>query len=187
MSVAGLFGILVSALADVMGIGHSGFGLDQLVGMILGTFAFLAGLVRLYATDKARFGRLLTCIYIIGLLTMGLMPHPGRGNQVEIFWDAKRFFSRDFFINSVGFVMVGYLLMLSLESRQVERDVRYWVKKAAIVVLGGSMLSLALELSQYFLIPGREPSTADLLANVLGTSTGVFLYVLGSPLHENRP
>jgi hypothetical protein len=176
MTLSGLAGMVLSILADVVGLGRPGFGLDQAAGLVLGAFACLAGLVRLYATNKGMIGRILAGLYILGVLLKGLVPHPGWGTRVEIFWDAEKFFSRDFFINTVGFFMVGYLLMLGLEHRGREQGGRQWVRKAALVVLAGGLLSCFVELSQYLWVPGRTPSSADLAANVLGTAVGVLLY-----------
>jgi VanZ family protein len=187
MTVSGLTGMALSALADVVGIGHSGFGLDQAAGLVLGAFACLAGLVKLYAINKAKLGSILASLYIMGVLCMGLVPRPRRDNQAEIFWDADKFFSRDFFINTIGFVMVGYLLMLSLDNQGLEQGGGKWVRKAGLVVLAGGLLSFFVELSQYLFIPGRTSSSADLAANVFGTAMGILLYGVRPVVSKGKP
>ena len=53
MVVAGLTATVIAILADAIGIGDSGFGLDQLAGVILGLFALSAGLLELYVAIEA--------------------------------------------------------------------------------------------------------------------------------------
>ena len=182
MVVAGLTATVIAIFADVIGIGDSGFGLDQLGGVVLGLFAFSAGLLQLYAPNKTNIARILAGVYVTSVLFMGLIPKHFSGSQVQLFWDAKTISSRDFFINTIGFVLIGYLFMLSVGIKETGKGVGHLFKKALLVVVAGGVLSLFLEVAQYYLIPGRVASSADVVANTFGTMLGVFLYAFRLPL-----
>jgi len=181
MVVAGLTATVIAIFADAIGIGGSGFGLDQLAGVILGLFALSAGLVELYVANKTKIARVLAGIYVSGVLFMGLIPNHFDDSQVQLFWDAQTLFSRDFFINTIGFILIGYLFMLSVENEKTDRGIQHLLKNALLVLLAGAALSLFIEVAQYFLIPGRVASSADVVANTFGTMVGVFLYAFRLP------
>jgi RsiW-degrading membrane proteinase PrsW (M82 family) len=184
MVVAGVTSIFIAIFADAIGIGDSGFGLNQLSGVILGLFALSAGLVELYAANKTKIARVLAGSYISGVLFMGLIPKHFDDSQVQLFWDANTIFSRDFFTNTIGFILIGYLFMLSIEDEKTPRGIQHLFKKALMVVLAGCALSSFLEVAQYFLIPGRVASSADVVANTFGTIVGIFLYTFRLPLRQ---
>jgi len=188
MVAVGFTAILMSVFADSIGIGFPGFGLDQLSGMILGLFALSAGLLELYVANKAKIARILAGIYVSGVLYMGLIPRHFSGSQVRLFWDAKTIFSRDFFINTIGFILIGYLFMLSVDIEKSGRGAGHLLTKAVLVVVAGGGLSLFLEVAQYYFIPGRIASSADVVANTFGTMLGVFLYAFRLPCPQRaRP
>ena len=181
MVVAGLTATVIAIFADTFGIGFPGFGLDQLAGVILALFALSAGLLELYVANKTKVARVLAGIYVSGILFMGLIPKHFDDSQVQLFWDAQTIFSRDFFINTIGFILIGYLFMLSVGTKETDNGVGHLFKRALLVVAAGGVLSLFLEIAQYFLITGRVASSADVVANTFGTMLGVFLYAFRLP------
>jgi uncharacterized membrane protein len=92
MIVAGSAAIVIAIFADTLGIGNSGFGLEQLAGVILGFFAFAAGLLEFYPTNKTIIARILAGIYVGGVLFMGLIPEHFNGGQAQLFWDSPTIF-----------------------------------------------------------------------------------------------
>jgi glycopeptide antibiotics resistance protein len=187
MVAVGLIAMAMSIFADAIGIGFPGFGLDQLAGVILGFFALSAGLLGFYPTNKTRIARILAGIYVSGVLFMGLIPKHFSGSQVQLFLDAQTIFSRDFFINTIGFILIGYLFMLSAGTKETDKGVGHLFKKALLVVAAGGVLSLFLEVAQYYLIPGRVASSADVVANAFGTMLGIFLYAFRLPYPQRTP
>jgi glycopeptide antibiotics resistance protein len=127
-----------------------------------------------------------------GILYVGLKPNPFKYVQYEVLLDFNSFDWHDFAINTVGFIPLGYLLMLSFGNRQ--KDQRANLFGRAIIVAGaGGLISLFLEMSQYYLISGRQSSLFDLIFNTLGTLLGIALYifmeqqkVLGTRMKELR-
>jgi hypothetical protein len=78
--------------------------------------------------------------------------------------------------NVVAFVPLGFLLNALLFRRQSRRR-SFWTS-----VLLGALLSLTIEVLQYFL-PMRDSDTMDLLLNTLGTAVGAWLYILEADHH----
>ncbi len=174
---AGVAGMLVSAFADLMGAGQPGFGMRQLSGFVIGGLVAAAGLVRVLFPGTRILVRLFAGMYVSGMLYVGLRPNPLNCSQDKILLDVSRFFQYDFAINTMGFIPLGYLLMLSFGNRQ--KDLRANLCKRALVAAGvGGMISLFLEFSQYFLIAGRDSNLMDLIANTLGTLLGIAIYLL---------
>ena len=186
MVAIGLAAVGVSVFADAVGIGGPGFGLEQLSGVILGLFALLVGVLELYAVDSTTIAKLLVGFYVGGILFMGLMPKHFSDRQPEVVLDAHKIFSRDFFINTGGFILFGYLCMLSRGIQARDRKLEDFLKKAALTVGAGAVLSAFIEGAQYYFIPGRVASSADVVANILGTIGGIFLYALRLPLHGDN-
>ncbi len=55
LALAGLTGVLFSALADVLGLGrYGGFGRDQRIGIVASTAALIIGLTILQAIYRRR-------------------------------------------------------------------------------------------------------------------------------------
>ena len=78
--------------------------------------------------------------------------------------------------NIVAFAPLGFLLNALLFRRQSRRR-SFWTS-----VLLGALLSLTIEVLQYFL-PMRDSDTMDLLLNTLGTAAGAWLYILEADHH----
>ena len=81
----------------------------------------------------------------------------------------------DIIINILGFLPFGFLGMAFLSYIQKLTYSQIWL--FLIVVLLGSLLSLAIELLQIY-IPTRYSSSMDLICNILGTAAGAILFLL---------
>lgn len=91
---------------------------------------------------------------------------------LQPFWEEFSL-SREYFNatakNVVGFLPVGFVFYAYLAGiRGVRRSV-------PLVILLGLLISLTIELLQYFL-PNRDSGTSDLITNTFGTWMGVLLY-----------
>jgi VanZ family protein len=82
---------------------------------------------------------------------------------------------RDLGVNVGGFLPVGFVFFAYFST------VRRVSHPALLVVLAGFLLSLLIEVSQWFL-PNRDSGMADLFTNTTGTALGVLLY-RWPPLH----
>jgi hypothetical protein len=72
-------------------------------------------------------------------------------------------------INVIGFVPVGFAFLAYFSFvKPVQRP-------ALLVLLFGFLLSLTVEVSQWFL-PNRDSGMADLVTNTTGTALGVMLH-----------
>jgi VanZ family protein len=68
--------------------------------------------------------------------------------------------------------LLGYLPLGALLFGALVRSGRRLARAVGVTLLGGTLLSLTMELLQNFL-PGRVPSNVDLVLNILGTALGV--------------
>ena len=94
---------------------------------------------------------------------------------------------RDMYINILGFIPLGYLLMVNAFSFMSSRVSTWRLIFGAI--LGGTLISLFIEILQAFL-PARNSSLTDLLFNALGTGLGLILALIfikiKNPAHRSR-
>jgi len=177
--VIGASGMLVSAFADAMGLGRPGFGIGQLSGLVIGATITIAGVVNIIFHDARLFVRFLAGIYLCGIFYAGLRPHYCESAQhnVKVLLDFHNYGLRDFAINTVGFMPLGYLLMLSFRNQQKDQGTNLF-KRTMIVAAIGGLISLSLEVSQYYLISGRASSLFDCISNTLGTLLGIAAYLV---------
>jgi glycopeptide antibiotics resistance protein len=136
----------------------------------------MAGLLKVYLSINKIWARVLSVIYLIGILCVGLSPRSRNYTQYKVLFDVNNFGWHDFSINTVGFIPLGYLLMLGFGNGQ--KDKRGNLFRRAIILSGvGGLISLLLEVSQYYLISGRHSSFIDLTANTIGTLIGIAMYL----------
>lgn len=173
---AGVTGMLVSTFADSIGLGRQGFGLMQLSGLVIGAILTTAGLVKVLFHDARILVRFLGGIYLSGILYVGLKPDPSESNRHKSLLDFNSFGWNDFAVNTLGFIPLGYLLMLSFKNRQKYQKTNLF-KQATIVAAVGGLISLFLEVTQYYLISGRQSSLFDWISNILGTIAGIVIYL----------
>jgi hypothetical protein len=172
----GVAGMLVSTFADSIGVGHSGFGREQLSGLVIGALVTVAGLVKVFFANTRILVRVLAGIYVGGILYVGLRPNPFNCTQDKILLDVSSFDWHDAAMNTMGFIPLGYLIMLSFGNRGKNQPANLF--KRAIIVAGfGGFTSMLLEISQYYLISGRQSSLFDWIFNTLGTLVGSAMYI----------
>jgi glycopeptide antibiotics resistance protein len=179
----GVMGILISDFADSIGLGRPGFGLNQMSGLVIGALIAMLGLVKVLFSDNRTILRALTWVYVCGILFVGLMPFPFNHTHHGILLDLNIFSWRDFAVNIMGFVPLGYLLMMSFGNRLTEGRVDLF-NRAIVVVGAGCLISLFLKVSQYYFIAGRHSSFMDVIANTLGTLVGVTMFLFME--HKSR-
>lgn len=168
--------IILSIFGDMIGIGHQGFGRGQLSGVVFGTFFCIAVLLHVNHETPGFLARLAGTIYVGGILYMGLRPSPDVHNRYKILLNLNSFSLNDFAINTIGFIPLGYLLMLCFTFRPERRESTP-MRRIIIIIGAGVMLSLLLEVAQYYLPWGRESSFMDLTANAIGTFIGVTAFL----------
>jgi VanZ family protein len=83
---------------------------------------------------------------------------------------------KDISINILGFAPLGFLLNALFFRSQSRR------RSFCAAVLLGALLSLTIEVLQYFL-PMRDSDSMDLLMNTLGTTVGAWLYTTEADRH----
>jgi len=79
---------------------------------------------------------------------------------------------RDMRLNILGFIPLGYLLIVTIYSTKSSRASSW--RLIFLVVLGGTVVSLVIEILQAHL-PTRNSSLTDLIFNSFGTGLGVIL------------
>lgn len=102
------------------------------------------------------------------------VPTAGRGPFAALLdsW-ADRPAPGDFLANILLYTPLGFFGMLSFS-----HNVQFWLR-LSIVVAGGVLLSVMMELTQYYDV-GRDTSAADVCANAIGTSIAVPVALLFS-------
>lgn len=174
---SGVTAITLSTFADSIGIGHPGFGLKQLSGLVIGFLMSMGGLLNVHTINTKIVARVLTVICVGGILYMGLRPGSFNPFKHGVLLDVSYVDLQDFAINTMGFVPLGFLLMLCFKNRR--KDQRANLFKRAIIVVGvGGLISLFLETSQYYLILGRDSSLFDCISNTFGTLLGISVYLI---------
>jgi glycopeptide antibiotics resistance protein/acyl carrier protein len=182
----GVIGMLVSAFADSIGVGHyHGFGMEQFTGLVIGALVTATGMVKVLFADTRILARVLTGIYVGGILYLGLTPSSFKATHSKILLSFGSFGWHDFAINMAGFILLGYLFMLSFGIRRTNQNDGSLMKRALVVAGAGGLISLFLEVSQYYLISGRYSSLTDWIANTLGTLVGIAMYIIME--QENAP
>jgi glycopeptide antibiotics resistance protein len=160
----------VSVSADVIGVGYPGLGLTQSLGLVVGNLLSNAGFLKVHLSIDKFWARTLSALYLSMILFVGLRPRSFNYPYIKSFLDMTIFNGSDLLVNTVGFIPLGYLLMLSFGERPNF--------KSAVTVVGfGTFISLLLETSQYFFIPGRVSSMIDLVTNIIGTLIGITLFM----------
>jgi VanZ family protein len=94
------------------------------------------------------------------------VPGHGEGPVFTLFksWEARPG-RGDFISNTLLYVLFGLFGVLSFQ-----RQTSFWLR-LPIIIIGGTLLSIAMELSQYF-DAGRVTSASDIYANVIGAILG---------------
>jgi hypothetical protein len=90
--------------------------------------------------------------------------------KVYVRWEGYRKNLLDIVINIAGFIPFGFLLSIYLTQKGLT-----FSKALLLSIVAGFVISLTIELLQYFL-PTRTSSMPDLIANTVGTGIGTLLW-----------
>ena len=147
--------------------------LVPITGIVIGTILVLSNLGHAIDSRWRRpyYAGLLVA-YAAGILFMGLRAKGGHVRFDEFgmsqLFAAGGFSPYDITMNIVGFIPLGFLVVVTLaEARRLRDDLRRFVAS----VLACGLASLAIEMSQQ-LIPGRSSSVIDVATNLLGGLMG---------------
>ena len=178
----GFSGMIFFVTFDFFKAGVPNFGIDQLAGFIISLIIALAGLPKTGSRKSIIWDRLLLLVYLAGILFMGLRSgNNGFHGSSGMLQDFNISFP-DIVINILGFVPLGYLMMLYFLS------VDQTQKKIPAVFLNLATcigISLLIELAQYY-IPGRSSSLVDLSFNGLGALGGTVYCLLEQRYSRNN-
>jgi glycopeptide antibiotics resistance protein len=158
------------------------FGIDQLAGFIISTIIALAGLRKIGSLRSRIWDRMLLLVYLAGILFMGLRPKNNGFNVSNgMLQDLSTSFS-DVAINILGFVPLGYLMMLYFFS--IDR-IQKKIPAVFLNIVTCVGISLLIESAQYY-IPGRSSSLLDLSFNGLGAFGGTIYCLLEKRFSRNN-
>lgn len=179
---AGISGLIFFACFDLLKGQAVHIGLMQVAGLSISAIVILAGIAdRMPWQSKYTLG-ILFLFYLGGILFMGLRPGAAQLQHPQAVLSLKYFARKDFVINVLGFVPLGFLAMGFLtETRSAGegRDLA-WTLAFCFAV------SLIIELLQVYL-PGRTSSMYDLIANAVGALLGGILCDLEGRRTESPP
>lgn len=173
---------LVSILAGISKQSTAGFGFIQSSMLVVSGLTGGFFLRRWQFPEKYQWDRVLTVLYLAGTIVAGLRPghnyfyHPSSflGNEVILF--------QDVFINILGFIPVGFLMMATITRNKSNRTA------AIITIITGIGISFMIETAQYCCVSGRTSSIVDLTTNTIGLLIGVlsfFVYELLRKITES--
>jgi len=157
-------------------------GMLQFAGLSISAIIILAGITDWMPWQPKYTLGILFLLYLGGILFMGLRPGAPHPHHLPGVLSLKSFARKDFIINILGFVPLGFLAMGVLAETQPDGQGRHLVWTLAFCF----SLSLVIELLQVFL-PGRTSSMYDLIANVMGALLGGILFDLESRRTESPP
>jgi glycopeptide antibiotics resistance protein len=133
--------------------------------------------MKVHFAGKLILLQILAGFYVAVIISVGLWPDPSKSIQSKVLLDFRNYDWYDFAINTAGFIPLGYLFMVSFGSSKGKQGVS--ILKRAILFAGvGSLISLFIEISQYYLIFGRVSSLFDWFSNTLGTLLGIVSYLV---------
>ena len=164
--------VIFSVCVDFVGQSTPGFGFLQESLFVIGVILLFFGLRRLCIPSKNRWDWVFVSTYLSGLLVAGLQPSDYSVSEYNIFLGMNHFNVQDLYVNIVGFVPFGFLLMAALVvSVKIYRSI-------VITIAVTTGVSVFIEYLQYCCIPGRYSSGYDLLSNVVAAILGILLYLV---------
>ena len=180
--IIGIVGVIVTLGYDFVRPGELNFGKKQFMGFVGSILVLLAGL-RKSSDTKNDFGDFVSLfIYITGLFYLVLMPRQYSHHSHLKMLKLTGFYASDFSLNVIGFIPLGYLLILLF----TKFDGKYRkTTRFLVILLIGVLLSFLIEIGQYF-IPGRSSSLIDVAANGLGNLLGLLLFHIDRSLTQKN-
>ncbi len=83
-------------------------------------------------------------------------------------------FSFDSFAHAFLFAVLTFLMIVGLKKQYTFLKLRHYAIRASL--LTSAQFGIAIELMQYFLIPGRHGDIIDVLADAIGCLAGIILF-----------
>ena len=167
----GISGLIFFAGFDTLRGQAVDIGLQQFAGLAISIIIILSGIYDRLPWQKKFSLASLFLLYLGGILFMGLRPGPSHGHHHLALLSTAAFARGDFIINTLGFIPLGFLTMALLaEMGPLARRHRLvWTLTFCLTI------SLAIEILQYFFLPGRTSSLYDVIANTMGALLGGIL------------
>ncbi len=163
---------LISILADTLNHSTAGFGFLQVsllvVSGILGGFFIRRWLF----PGQYQWDRVLTLLYLAGIIVAGLKPGHIYFDRPSSFLGNEVILLQDVFINILGFIPIGFLMMATLTKNKSN------MTAAIITISTGVGTSFMIETAQYCCVSGRISSIVDFLTNSAGLLVGVLLFFI---------
>jgi VanZ family protein len=179
--IIGVNGMIFAVTFDFFNAGIPNFGINQLAGTIISAIIALMGLRKIGPLRSRIWDRLLLTIYLAGILFMGLRPVSPGFNGPRGMLQVHSIYFPDVVENILGFVPLGYLMMIYILS--IDRLQKKHIAILNIIICIG--ISLLIELSQYY-IPGRESSLSDIFFNGLGAFGATIFCLLEKKFSYNN-
>ena len=167
----GISGLIFFAGFDMLRGQTVDIGLQQFAGLAISIIIILSAIYDRLPWQKKFSLASLFLLYLGGILFMGLRPGPSHGHHHLALLSMAAFARGDFIINTLGFIPLGFLTMALLAEMQPvgRRHHLAWTLAFCLAV------SLAIEILQYFFLPGRTSSLYDVIANTMGALLGGIL------------
>ncbi|MBI1422137.1 MAG: hypothetical protein GC149_01640 [Gammaproteobacteria bacterium] len=165
---------LLSILADTSKHLTAGFGFLQLSLLIVSGIMGGFFLRRWLLPAQYQWDRILTVLYLAGIIFAGLKPGHDYFYRPSSFLGSEVIQLQDVFINVLGFIPIGFLMMATLTRTKSNRTA------AVMTIITGVGTSFMIETAQYCCVSGRTSSIVDLVTNTTGLLAGVlsfFIYV----------
>ena len=177
----GISGLIFFAGFDFLRDQALNFGLQQFAGLSISIIIILAGIADWMPWQKKYTLGTLFLIYLIGILFMGLRPGASHTHHHQALLSLTVFNRGDFIINTLGFTPLGFLAMAFL-NEMGSTGSGYRLVQTLVFCLA---VSLIIEISQYYFLPGRTSSLMDVVANTMGALLGGILQDLEN--HQTAP
>jgi len=168
-----LFGVILILLgltADFFLLSTSGIGLLQSAMLVIGGIILLFSLRCIVIPEQPKWDWLLVAVYLSGVIFAGLEPNNHESLYENAFLSLNSFSLQDYYVNIIGFLFFGFLLMAVL-SISIRRSRSFFA-----TVSIGFIVSLSIEFIQFCCIPSRYSSGYDLFANTFGVVLGTLIY-----------
>jgi VanZ family protein len=176
----GISGLIFFAGFDFLRGQALNFGLQQFAGLSISSIIILAGFADWMPLQKKYTWGTLFLLYLIGILFMGLHPGASHAHHHPSLLRLTVINRNDFIINILGFIPLGFMALAFLKEIRSTGS-GYPLAQALVFCL---TVSLLIEASQYFFLPGRTSSLNDVVANTMGALLGGVLEDLEN--HQRR-
>ena len=177
----GLSCMILTVTLDLYKSDKPDFGIFQLAGFAVSAIIMLVGIRKIAFSNARMWDRMFLLVYIAGILFMGLKSPSYSFHRSSGILQDHSFSFADVVVNLLGFVPLGYLLMLNFLSSD---KIRNKITAVSLSIAGSICISLFIESAQVF-IPDRCSSIVDLFFNGLGAFVGIIFCLIENRLSTN--